>query len=209
MKTIDWYFDFISPYAYLQFERHNRLPDDIAIRYQPVLFAGLLNHWEHKGPAEIPGKRQFTYRYTQWLADHIGVPMRMPPVHPFTPLPPLRLAIAMHSERAAIEEIFRFIWRDGNNPGDPEHWATIGERLGINDVDKRIADPQVKTTLRANTETALAHGVFGVPTFVIDEQLFWGFDATDMVIDYLANPELFATAEMQRISHLPQGASRL
>jgi len=95
MKTADWYFDFISPYAYLQAARLDELAKHANIRARPVLFAGLLNHHGQLGPAEIAPKRKFVFRQSLWTAKHQGIPMKLPPAHPFKPLPPLRLAIAM------------------------------------------------------------------------------------------------------------------
>src|SRR5260221_664563 len=59
--SVDWYFDFVSPYSYLCLHRLKQIPAPIV--YKPVLFAGLLNHWGQKGPAEIPSKRRWTYRW--------------------------------------------------------------------------------------------------------------------------------------------------
>ena len=120
MKTADWYFDFISPYAYLQSTRLNALSGHIRIHAKPVLFAGLLNHHGQLGPAEIEPKRQFVFRQALWLAKCQGVDMKLPPEHPFNPLPPLRLALAMNCEIEAVQTIFNFIWRDGRNTGDSE-----------------------------------------------------------------------------------------
>ena len=86
MRAADWYFDFLSPFSYLQLVQFDRLPPDLEITYRPVLFAGLLGHWEHKGPAEIPAKRVHTYRWCHWYAARHGIPFRMPPAHPFNPL---------------------------------------------------------------------------------------------------------------------------
>ena len=99
-RQVDWYFDFISPFAYLQFKHFHRLPDDLEVTLHPLLFAGLLNHWEHKGPAEIPAKRTQTYQFTHWHAEQLGVPFRTPPAHPFNPLPALRLAACISSLEA-------------------------------------------------------------------------------------------------------------
>src|ERR1700693_6453432 len=94
MKSAEWYFDFISPFSYLQIVAFDRFPPEVNLTLRPVLLAGLLNHWGHKGPAEIPEKRRFTYRFVQWLAERQGGPMKFPPVHPFNPIKALRLAIA-------------------------------------------------------------------------------------------------------------------
>jgi 2-hydroxychromene-2-carboxylate isomerase len=96
MKRISFYFDFISPYAYLAFEH---LPEALkgisySAGYHPVLFAGLLKQHGQLGPAEIAPKRDWTYRHALWLAHSMGIPMHMPASHPFNPLALLRLAIA-------------------------------------------------------------------------------------------------------------------
>ena len=72
--VIDWYFDFISPYAYFAFLRLDELPPGIEVRLRPLLFAGLLNHWGQKGPAEVGPKRVWTYRSCLWQARQDGVP---------------------------------------------------------------------------------------------------------------------------------------
>ncbi|MDQ1347273.1 MAG: hypothetical protein QG573_642, partial [Acidobacteriota bacterium] len=106
MKTADWYFDFISPFAYLQSERLARFDGKLDIRPVPLLFAGLLKHWGQKGPAEMATKRRFTYRQVQWLADRNGIPFRFPPQHPFNPVRALRAAVALDSSIDAIHTIF-------------------------------------------------------------------------------------------------------
>jgi 2-hydroxychromene-2-carboxylate isomerase len=208
MKSAEWYFDFISPFAYLQFESLARLPRDLEIAYKPLVFAGILNRLQHKGPAEIPGKRRFTYRHVQWLAQHNGIALKFPPAHPFNPLRALRLAVALGSRRDAIETIFRFIWRDGRTLESADELQALAARLGVEDIDALISEQRVKDELRANGERANALGVFGVPTFAIDGELFWGFDATGMVSDYVNDPQQFNTAEMRRIGDLPTGAQR-
>lgn len=206
-RIADWYFDFISPFAYLQFKHFHRLPDDLSVTLKPVLLAGLLGHWEQKGPAEIPAKRVQTYRYTHWLAQRLGVPFRMPPAHPFNPLRALRLAVALEAQAGAVEAVFDHVWT-GGDPNETAALAAIGARFGVDDVEAAISRDGVKEKLRANTDEAIARGVYGVPTFVAGGHLFWGFDATDMLLDYLADPALFEGAEMQRLATLPSAASR-
>ena len=204
----DWYFDFISPYAYLQLMDFKRLPDSLSIRYRPILFAGLLKHWGQKGPAEIPEKRLQTYRECQWRADKAGVPFRFPDVHPFNPLRPLRLCIALGTEPAIIGAIFEFIYGEGRNVQDDEEWRALTHRLGVDDADALIARPEVKQALRANTEEAVRRGIYGVPTFAVRDQLLWGSNLTDMLLDYLADPGLFSRGEMARIAGMPMGVER-
>jgi 2-hydroxychromene-2-carboxylate isomerase len=201
----DWYFDFISPYAYLQLMDFKRLPDSLEIRYRPVLFAGLLGHWGQKGPAEIPEKRLQTYRECQWRADRAGTPFRFPSVHPFNPLRPLRLCIALGTEPALIGAIFEFIFAEGRDVQDDDEWRALAARLEVDDADELVSRPEVKDTLRKNTEEAVGRGVYGVPTFAVGGELFWGSNTTDMLLDYLADPDLFSRGEMSRIADMPMG----
>lgn len=207
MKRATWYFDFISPFAYLQWRR---LRDEkrIALEPVPILFAAVLDHVGQKGPAEIPRKRTFTYRMVHWQARRTGVPLRSPPAHPFNPMAALRLSIAAGNTRQAIDAIYAHLWAEGRRGDDAESLADVGRALGIADVAAAIADPAVKTQLRANTDAAIAAGIYGVPTLVIDGEYFWGNDATDMALDFVANPGLFDDSEMRRIAELPATASR-
>jgi 2-hydroxychromene-2-carboxylate isomerase len=208
MKTVEWYFDFVSPFSYLAMEQSHRLPKDIEITFTPILFAGLLKHWNHKGPAEIPEKRRFTVRHVQWLANKHGIPLKAPSAHPFNPLAVLRLSIVLNNDPEIIREIFRFIWRDGRRPDEPDSWQDLAHNLNVKDADERVTSPDIKDELRSNGERALQLGVFGVPTFVVDNELFWGFDALDFVSDYLLDPRLLESDEMRRVSQLPIGAQR-
>jgi len=208
MTEIDWYFDVISPFAYLQFPRLDEVPAGIQVNYRPVLFAGLLNHWGQLGPAEIEAKKVFTYQSCHWQARKLGLPFRLPSAHPFNPLRALRLAIAMGATREAAGAMLDLVWKDGLRPDDDADWSAMKETLGIEDADQRIADPEVKETLRKNGEKALAAGVFGVPTSIAGGRLFWGVDSTDFLLDYLADPALFDEPEMARLETLPEAASR-
>lgn len=201
-----WYFDFISPYSYLQMEAYPELIQTATLR--PVLFAGLLKHWGNKGPAEIPAKRVQTYRYTYWQAGQHGIVMNYPPAHPFNPINALRLAIALDGSYDAVKLIFEFIWKDGRSVN--EEWPALATRLGLDVLaaDELIARQRVKDALAANGRQAIDRGVYGVPTFDTGKELFWGLDATDMLLDYLADPAVFDDPEMRRIADLPVGASR-
>ena len=204
----DWYFDFVSPFAYLQSEQLATLAPEVTIRYKPVLFAGLLGAHGQKGPAEIASKRAFTYRFVLWQAKRLGIPLKLPHEHPFNPLPLLRLAIACDCESSAIHRIFRFVWRDGRLPDLPIEWAELTNDLGLANADARIAEPEVKDTLRRYTDEAIALGVFGVPTLALRGELFWGADATQMAADYAAAGCHWTDPEYARAATLPIGASR-
>jgi 2-hydroxychromene-2-carboxylate isomerase len=208
LTKADWYFDFISPFAYLQLSRFETFQHDLQINPVPVLFGGLLKHWGQLGPAEIAPKRKFVYRFFKWQADQNNIPFKMPPRHPYNPLPALRLCIAAGGQLNHIRSIFHVIYGEGIQPDDPEGVIAIAKALGIDDADIAMSTEEVKSTLRINTETAIQAGIFGVPTFLIDGQVFWGTDATDMMLSYVNDPELFETIEMRRISEMPMGIVR-
>ena len=173
-----------------------------------MVFGGLLKHWGQLGPAEIPPKRRFVYRFFQWNADQLGIPFAMPPRHPYDPLPSLRLCIAAGCHIDHVRAVFDVIYGQGVQPDAPEGILAMAKALGISDPDAAMSDPHAKNVLRNNTERAIADGVFGVPTFVAEGEVFWGGDATDMMLSYLGNPVLFETSEMKRISEMPMGVTR-
>ena len=207
-----WYFDIISPYAYLHFKLHERIawPAGVTpqIEYVPVLFAGLLKAHGAKGPAEIVEKRRHTYRMCVWFAQQHGIAFRMPPAHPFNPLHALRLLTGAGATRANVEAAFDCIWKDGNDVNQPAAFAALAQRLGVTDAQTAIARPEVKQQLIANTERALQRGVYGVPAFEIDGELFWGADTLPLMNAWLANPSLFTQGEMARVDALPAAAMR-
>jgi 2-hydroxychromene-2-carboxylate isomerase len=203
-----WYFDFVSPYAYLQLERHYDWLVTQKPVVKPILFAALLEQWGQRGPAEIAPKRVFTYRQTQWIADRDGIPLRYPARHPFNPLRFLRLAVALEDDLDAIRTIFRALWREGQDADSPALWSTLASQLKIDNINGLISAQPVKDRLRRNTDEALVGQIFGVPSLVVDGKTFWGYDATAMAMDELRKPGTFDTEEMRRLETLPVGASR-
>jgi 2-hydroxychromene-2-carboxylate isomerase len=208
MKTARWYFDFISPYSYLQHAVLARFDGLVQIEPVPILFAGLLEHHGQKGPAEIPVKKIHTFREVAWRAHQQGIAFALPPAHPFNPLRLLRLAIALECTPAAIDAIFRFVWVQGCLPDDEPAFKALCDRLGVNDPDAAIGRAEVKDALRRNTSRAIEEGVFGVPTLAFDDQHFWGFDMTDAALACLRGDAFFDSPIMQRATTLPDGVQR-
>ena len=200
--SVDWYFDFVSPYSYISLHRLKQLPAEIS--YKPVLFAGLLNHWGQKGPAEIPAKRRWTYRWCTWWAKELGIPFRFPAEHPFNPLQHLRLALACGCRPDAVKRIFESVWMSGANATEPAAFQALCRELGVGTEQLAAA----KDELRSNTEDAAARGVFGVPSFVLDGEVFWGADAMDFVRAFLEDRSVLRNDEMRRVDSLPVGAAR-
>lgn len=203
-----WYFDFISPFAYLQLSWLRGLRERVEVTPVPIVFGAVLSHHGQLGPAEIAGKREFTYRHVQWQADAAGIALRFPPAHPFNSLAALRLCVACGSSWEAVETIFARVWREGGDATTGDALATTARALGIDDANAAIAEPGVKQTLRENTEHAIARGVFGVPTLALGDLLFWGNDASAMVDAWLREPALFDEARYVALRSLPSGVDR-
>ncbi|MBG9389607.1 2-hydroxychromene-2-carboxylate isomerase [Caenimonas aquaedulcis] len=206
MKQVTFYFDFISPYAYLAFEKLPLALQGIshAVDYKPLLFAGLLKHHGQLGPAEIAPKREWTYRQVLWQAHANDIPMDMPAAHPFNPLPLLRLSLACGANglvnRYVAETVFRKVWRGGADPTDTGRLKELTELL------KPARDPAsdaVKSELKTNADEAIARGLFGVPTFAVDDKLFWGFDALPMLRAYLQGDAWFGQGHWDAETRLP------
>lgn len=208
MPPITWYFDVISPFAWLQWPAIQRIAAERPVQLRPILFAGLLDRLGHKGPAEIPAKRRFTYRHALWRARQKGLPLQFPPSHPFNPIPALRLCIAAGATVEAIDAVFRWIWEHGRAADSVEALQPLALQLGLDDLEAALGDATVKQALRDNFEAAVADGVFGVPTLVIHGELFWGEDATDFALATLHDPELLHDSTFHRLDALPVGIQR-
>jgi len=206
MKQITFYLDFVSPYAYLAFEKLPAALEGLsyAVEYRPILFAGLLKHHGQLGPAEIRPKRDWTYRHVLWLGHHLGIPLQLPAAHPFNPLPLLRLALAGGSQgmanRYVCETIFRHVWRGGADAGDAQRLEALKQALA---PARDPAGDEVKAELKANTDEAIARGLFGVPTYAVDDKLFWGLDALPMLRGYMEGDAWFTSGDWDAAAGLP------
>jgi 2-hydroxychromene-2-carboxylate isomerase len=185
MSPLRFHLDFLSPYSYLAWTQIHALAE----RYQrevepaPVLFAALLNHHGTKGPAEIPAKRRYLLFDTIRKARAFNVPLEPPAHHPFNPLLALRVAsvpMDVNRQRALIDRLYAAVWSGrGENVEDPRVVAAIATEVGL-DAERTLADagsPEGKARLKRQTERAIAEGVFGVPTIIVDAEPFWGVDS--------------------------------
>jgi 2-hydroxychromene-2-carboxylate isomerase len=182
--TGEFYFDFVSPYAYLAWRRLDQLCEEHNLRLEPrpVLLAGILGHWGQLGPAEIPAKRRFFIKdVLRWAAEY-EFTMRFPDPHPFNPLGALRVTLAAGSHMALqneiIDALFTTAWRNGRHLSDAAVLKDIlDETVDLDDdLVARSQSPPIKEALREQTDEAIERGVFGVPTIRVDGELFWGND---------------------------------
>ena len=216
MKHLTFYVDVISPYAFLAFEARPEFltGHSHSVTYKPVLFAALLKHHGQLGPAEIAGKREWTYRQVQWLAQRQNTPLQMTATHPFNPLGLLRLAVAcatpgdaghLSPNRYVCETVLRHVWQGGADAADVARLAELTMLL----APARAPDSDaVKAALKSNCDEAIAHGVFGVPTIEVDGKLFWGLDAQPMLRDYLSGEAWFQTDAWAQAAQVPIGQAR-
>ena len=213
MKVVEFWFDAISPYAWLAFDRLPQALEglNVVVNHQPVLLAGLLAHWGQKGPAEITPKRAWTYRQVLWLAQQQGTPLQLPRPHPFNPLALQRLAVASvpaggTPSRRTVELLFRHVWcRDGADPNEPAALAALTAAVA---PQRDPAGDGVKAELRARTEAAVALGLFGVPTLVADGRHFFGLDALPMLRAALAGDAWFDGPAWDAGGNQPPGLQR-
>jgi 2-hydroxychromene-2-carboxylate isomerase len=212
MKRIVFWFDVISPFAYLAFEHLPQALEGCSyeVQYRPVLFAGLLGHWGQKGPAEIAPKRAWTFRHIAWLSHTLGVPMATPATHPFNPLALLRLALACAApgdmpNRHVVEALMRHVWRGGAEATDAVGLRALADALAPR---RDPGSDEVKSELRALTNDAVARGVFGVPTYEVDGRLMWGVDALPMLRAALQGDPWFDGPQWDAAGVAPPGVTR-
>lgn len=203
-----WYFDIISPFAHLALTRLDAIRARRPVLLKPLVFGGVLKAWGQLGPAEIAPKRVHTYRLATHTAQAMGVSFRFPPAHPFNPLAMLRLLTALDGNEVAVTTAFHLVWGEGRDANDPQILQEVADAAGRPEAPALIGEPAVKDRLRQATEEAVAAGVFGVPSLLIDGEIFWGADAMAMALDYLADPATFRSGEMARVAALPEGIQR-
>ena len=177
------YLDFVSPYTYLALVQADRFASqyDVAWQLRPVVYGVLLDQTGLVGPVETEAKRRYTFQDVSRAAELLRVPMVGPPAHPFRSLEALRLLVAYGDDDVALplaQGLATAAWGHGEDLTQTAVLARLAAAAGAagRPVAELVSDPDVKLALRDNTERAIAHGVFGVPTFEYEGELFWGHD---------------------------------
>ncbi|WP_057245905.1 2-hydroxychromene-2-carboxylate isomerase [Duganella sp. Root198D2] len=191
MQTVRMYVDPISPFVWLATKQIARIEAaGVQVEMVPVLFAAMLNKHGLVGPAEVPAKRVLTFRDVMRQASAQGLEFAGPPGHPFNPLPMLRMATAIsgRAERIAfVTAVMAATWELGQDAQDFAVLARVARDCGL-DADALVAagTPEVKAELARATEQAINDGIFGVPSFVFEGELFWGADRVDSLLHRIA-----------------------
>lgn len=203
-RVIRFYFDYVSPNAYLAWTRLPALAErhGVVIEPVPVLFAGLLQAHRQLGPAEVAPKMRWMWKNTLRKAAMIGVELNAPAFHPFNPLIALRvssLALAADVQRRLIDALFDAAWVRGLHVAEPAVVQSVADEAGLNGAGliDQARQAACKTRLRAQTDDAIAAGVFGVPTMAVGNELFWGYDDLNFVERFLEGADSIADRNLE------------
>lgn len=194
-KTVEFYFDLGSPATYLAYTQLLKICAQTGSQliYIPMLLGGVFKATGNASPATIPAKGRYMFQDLDRYAKRYNVPLKFNPHFPINTLMLMRAVTGMqlrHPERfqAFIDCLFTALWVEGRSLDDPATVAAVLTQHGFdpNEVPALTADEEVKTVLKDNTETAVQRGVFGAPSMFIDNQLFFGQDRLDFVLEALS-----------------------
>ena len=178
MKTIHYYFDFLSPFSYFSWKKVQELKRDYNIVYKPIVLGKVLNHWEIKGPGLVPPKRDYLFKFCLRYAKLNSIDFQSPLKVPFNSLYCLRLALESKNQEKIIESLWRYIWVLRGDPEDPDQITSFLQKEGLpSDLIEKSFEREKKVLLKNNTKEAIEEGIFGVPSFRIEKEVFWGLDA--------------------------------
>jgi len=198
-----FYYDIVSPFAYLYIKQRERLEKKLEITPVPILLGGLLRAAENKGPGEVAAKRPHTYQFCIWQAEKLGIPFRFPEHHPFMTVAPQRLLVEKNADWSMVERAFDYVWVEGKDPN--LSWSDFCLYLGLPADTAKPDSHEIKAQLISNTNQAKIAGAFGVPALIVNQQCFWGVDTIDWVLDYLARPGMFEETSYAYAGSIPNG----
>ena len=189
-KTFDFYFDFISPYSFLAHKKLKKIEKKIAIKikYKAILLGGLHNLHGIKAPAFIPSKAKFMIRDCKMIAEKNKIKFKFNSYFPIKSLNLMRGVIVAEEDNYKsyyIDSIFNSIWADGLNLNDEKIVYKILQNLNVNPKTffLRTASSSIKESLRKKTNEAYENGIFGAPSFISNNKIFWGQDRLDFVLN--------------------------
>lgn len=215
MRTVAFYFDFVSPYSYLALTQARRFEAEHDIRFdvRPIVYAKLLDAAGLVGPAERDAKRRYTFADILRVAHRLGVPLVGPPAHPFRSLEALRALTLWRTDDRALDlavALSSACWGEGRDLTDLGVIADVVSSAGFDArrLPERIAEEATKKALAEATAAAVEAGVFGVPTFVVGDELFWGQDRMADLAEHLVGRLPLASALAAPMLARPRGADR-
>ncbi len=193
-KSIEFYFDFVSPYSFLAQKQVKKLEKKnlFKIKYRPILLGGLHNLHEIKAPAFIPSKAKFMIRDCKMIAEKRKINFKFNSYFPIKTLDLMRGAFVAEEDDFLsfyIDKIFDSIWKDGLNMNDQSIIDKVLKNININPKTflLRSSSQNTKNLLKKKTDEAFSKGIFGAPTFLVNNKIFWGQDRLEFAIDELKN----------------------
>ena len=195
-KTVDFYFDFGSPAAYLAYTQLPKLASETGatVVMKPMLLGGVFQATGNRPPISVPLKGSYLFQDMNRYAKRYGVPLNMNPHFPINTITLMRadvgLGLRNPGQLASYRDaVFKAIWVDKQNLNDPATVGAMFTQAGMDPVAliALAADPEVKEQLKTLTQAAVDRGIFGAPTFFVGNEMFWGQDRLDFVRDTLKN----------------------
>lgn len=198
MREVHFWFDYISHNAYLAWHGLQDLAEefDLVVVSEPVVFAGLLNHYGTKGPAELPAKGEWMLKNVLRKARRANIPIAAPKSHPFNPLLNLRASLSLSDRQQRnpfVDRLFTAIWAESMNPSCEDTISQCANDVGLDAqaLLNSAADPDIKDALHDQTRAAINAGIFGVPSMVYQDEVFWGYDDLEFLRERLrAEPDI-------------------
>jgi 2-hydroxychromene-2-carboxylate isomerase len=194
MKSFEFWFDFGSPSAYLAWTQIPTVETATGATavYKPMLLGGVFQATGNHSPVTIAAKGKYTFVDFARFAKRYGVPLNVNPYFPINTLLLMRGAIGLQTTgdprfKDYCRAVFKAIWVDSLNMNDPATVAAALQQAGfnVNDLLALANNQMTKDALKAATQTAVERGVFGAPTFFVGDQMFWGQDRLDFVMEAL------------------------
>lgn len=194
-KTVEFYFDFGSPAAYLAATQLPHICADTGatLAWKPMLLGGVFQATGNHSPADIKPKGRYMNADLDRYARRYGVPFVHNPHFPINTLLLMRGAVGLQTTQperfaAYVDAVFHAMWVEPKNLNDPAEVGAVLQNAGFDarELLALTADPAVKDRLKAVTQEAVERGVFGAPTMFVGSQMFWGQDRLDFVREALA-----------------------
>ena len=196
-KTVDFYFDFGSPAAYLAYTQLPKLVAETGatVAWKPMLLGGVFQSTGNLPPISVPAKGKYVFKDFARFAQRYGVPLNMNPHFPINTITLMRAATGLQMRNDArfgefMQAMFKAIWVDSKNMNDPATVGAVWQAAGF-DAAAMLAlcnEQSVKDQLKADTQAAVERGIFGAPTFFVGDKMFWGQDRLDFVREALVAP---------------------
>ena len=188
-KTFEFYFDFVSPYSFIAHKEIRKLEKKnlIKVRYKPVLLGGLHNLHGIKAPAFIPSKAKFMIKDCKLITEKKRISFKFNSYFPIKTLNLMRGALVAEEDdflNYYIDKIFDSVWKDGLNMNDQSIIDKILKNINVNPKEffLRANSESIKNLLKKKTSDAFDKGIFGAPTFYVNNKIFWGQDRLDYAL---------------------------